>query len=133
VLDKAIEGAQKTQRDAESGQHGLFGVFQDEVHTHDDKLPDTPDWDEHVRLANEKEILGFFISGHPLEKYRDKLDDLRALSTEDISAMKSSTGKDETIATAGILTNLRVLKSKKRELYPQSKPGAKARPVEVAG
>src|SRR2546429_746894 len=56
VLDKAIEGAQKTQRDAESGQHGLFGVFQDEVHTHDDKLPDTPDWDEHVRLANEKEI-----------------------------------------------------------------------------
>jgi len=120
VLDKAIEGAQKTQRDAESGQHGLFGVFQDEVHTHDDKLPDTPDWDEHVRLANEKEILGFFITGHPLEKYCDKLDDLRALSTEDISAMKSSTGKDETIATAGIITNLRVLKSKKGDFYAQA-------------
>src|SRR5437879_5846632 len=30
VLDRAIEGAQKTQRDAESGQHGLFGVFQQE-------------------------------------------------------------------------------------------------------
>jgi DNA polymerase-3 subunit alpha len=120
VLDKAIEGAQKTQRDAESGQHGLFGVFQDEAHTHDDKLPDTPDWDEHVRLANEKEILGFFITGHPLEKYRDKLDDLRALSTEDISAMKSSTGKDETIATAGIITNLRVLKSKKGDFYAQA-------------
>ena len=29
VLDKAIERAQKTQRDAESGQHGLFGVFAD--------------------------------------------------------------------------------------------------------
>src|SRR5437867_2537801 len=120
VLDKAIEGAQKTQRDAESGQHGLFGVFQDEVHTHDDKLPDTPDWDEHVRLANEKEILGFFITGHPLEKYRDKLDDLRALSTEDISAMKSSTGKDETIETAGIITNLRDLKSKKGDFYAQA-------------
>jgi DNA polymerase III subunit alpha len=120
VLDKAIEGAQKTQRDAESGQHGLFGVFQEEVSTHDDKLPDTPDWDEHVRLANEKEILGFFITGHPLEKYRDKLDDLRALSTEDISDMKSSTGKDETIATAGIITNLRVLKSKKGDFYAQA-------------
>jgi DNA polymerase III subunit alpha len=120
VLDKAIEGAQKTQRDAESGQHGLFGVFQEEVSTHDDKLPDTPDWDEHVRLANEKEILGFFITGHPLEKYRDKLDNLRALSTEDISAMKFSTGKDETIATAGIITNLRVLKSKKGDFYAQA-------------
>ena len=30
VLDKAMERAQKTQRDAELGQHGLFGVFQDE-------------------------------------------------------------------------------------------------------
>jgi DNA polymerase-3 subunit alpha len=55
-----------------------------------------------------------------LEKYRDKLDDLRALSTEDISAMKSSTGKDETIATAGIITNLRVLKSKKGDFYAQA-------------
>ena len=70
VLDKAMDDAQKTQRDAESGQHGLFGVFQqDEVPVNNDKLPDTPDWDEHTRLAAEKEILGFFITGHPLEKY----------------------------------------------------------------
>jgi DNA polymerase III subunit alpha len=121
VLDKAIEGAQKTQRDAESGQHGLFGVFQDmEVQQHNDKLPDVPDWDEHQRLANEKEILGFFITGHPLEKYRDKLEDLRALGTQDLVAMKASTGKEENITTAGIITNLRVLKSKKGDFYAQA-------------
>jgi DNA polymerase III subunit alpha len=120
VLDRAIDRAQKTQRDAESGQHGLFGVFQDEeVSVVNDKLPDTPDWDEHTRLANEKEILGFFITGHPLEKYRDKLEDLRALSTEEISAMKSSTGKDENITTAGIITSIRVLKSKRGDFYAQ--------------
>jgi len=120
VLDRAIEGAQKTQRDAESGQHGLFGVFQEEAVTSSNtKLPDTPDWDEHTRLANEKEILGFFISGHPLEKYRDKLEDLHALSTEEIGAMKSSTGKDENIATAGIITSIRVLKSKRGDFYAQ--------------
>jgi DNA polymerase-3 subunit alpha len=120
VLDRAIEGAQKTQRDAESGQHGLFGVFQEEeVVSSNTKLPDTPDWDEHTRLANEKEILGFFISGHPLEKYRDKLEDLHALSTEEIGAMKSSTGKDENIATAGIITSIRVLKSKRGDFYAQ--------------
>src|ERR1700730_6561459 len=120
VLDRAIEGAQKTQRDAESGQHGLFGVFQqEEVSASNNKLPDTPDWDEHTRLANEKEILGFFISGHPLEKYRDKLEDLRALSTEEISALTKSTGKDENITTAGIITNLRVLKSKRGDFYAQ--------------
>ncbi len=120
VLDRAIEGAQKTQRDAESGQHGLFGVFQEEeISAIHNKLPDTPDWDEHTRLASEKEILGFFISGHPLEKYRDKLDDLRALSTEEIAALPKSTGKDENITTAGIITNLRVLKSKRGDFYAQ--------------
>jgi len=120
VLDKAIERAQKTRRDAESGQHGLFGVFQDEtVDNHNDKLPETPDWDEHQRLAAEKEILGFFITGHPLEKYKDKLEDLRALSTEELCAMTRSTGKDESITTAGIITNLRVVKSKKGDFYAQ--------------
>jgi DNA polymerase-3 subunit alpha len=120
VLDKAMDRALKTQRDAESGQHGLFGVFQEEAPVNNDKLPDTPDWDEHTRLAAEKEILGFFITGHPLEKYKDKLEDLRALSTADIAGIKASTGKDENICTAGIITNLRVLKSKKGDFYAQA-------------
>jgi len=120
VIDKAIERAQKTQRDAECGQHGLFGVFQQEdANDHNDKLPNLPDWDEHTRLAAEKEILGFFITGHPLEKYKDKLEDFRALTTEDICALKSSTGKDEIFA-GGVICNLRVLKSKKGEYYAQA-------------
>ncbi len=121
VLDKAIDRALKTQRDTESGQHGLFGVFeqQEEPTLQNERLPEIPDWDEHVRLANEKEILGFFITGHPLEKYCDKLEDLRALNTTELAAMKSSTGKDENISTAGIITNLRVLKSKRGEFYAQ--------------
>src|SRR5438552_8219524 len=119
VLDKAIDLSQKAQRDAESGQHGLFGVFQEETQPTQDRLPDTPDWDEHTRLANEKEILGFFITGHPLDKYREKLEDLCALSTAELGAMKSSTGKNESLSTAGIITNLRVLKSKRGEFYAQ--------------
>jgi DNA polymerase-3 subunit alpha len=121
VLDKAIERAQKTQRDAESGQHGLFGVFQEEHEHHNgnDKLPDIPDWDEHQRLAAEKEILGFFITGHPLEKYQEKIDGFRALSTEAISGLRISTAKDE-IYAAGMITNLRVLKSKKGDFYAQA-------------
>ena len=120
VLDKAIDRALKSQRDAESGQHGLFGVFeQDDAHAQPEPLPDTPDWDEQMRLAAEKEILGFFITGHPLEKYADKLQDLHALSTADIAAVKTSTGKDENVCTAGIITNLRVLKSKKGDFYAQ--------------
>jgi len=120
VLDKSMEHAQKAHRDAESGQHGLFGVFETEqAQGNGEQLPDTPDWDEHQRLTNEKEILGFFITGHPLERYRDRLADLHTLSTIEIAARRSSTGKDENISTAGIITNIRVLKSKKGDFYAQ--------------
>ncbi len=121
VLDRAMDRAQKAQRDVESGQHGLFGVFQpEESEANNDKLPNIPDWDEQARLAAEKEILGFFITGHPLEKYKDKLADLQALRIDEIAVMTRSTGKDETIATAGIIGNVRVLKSKRGDFYAQA-------------
>ena len=120
VLDKAMERGQKAQRDVESGQHGLFGVFQEqEPAATNDGLPNVPDWEEHQRLAAEKEILGFFITGHPLEKYADKLTDFGALTTEEINAMKSSTGKDE-IYAGGLIRNLRVLRSKRGDQYAQA-------------
>jgi len=73
-----------------------------------------------MRLAAEKEILGFFITGHPLEKYRDKLLDLGALTTEAIGAMRNSTAKEELITTAGMITGVRVLKSKRGDFYAQA-------------
>jgi DNA polymerase-3 subunit alpha len=121
ALDTAIEQAQKAQRDAESGQHGLFGVFAEETAQEANAaLPNTPDWDEHTRLAAEKEILGFFITGHPMDKYKEKLADLRTLSTEDIAAMKKSTAKDENISIAGLISGLRVAKSRRGELWAQA-------------
>jgi len=123
VLDKAVARAEKAQRDVELGQHGLFlDTFSDSENSdsRDEKLPDIPHWDEHQRLAAEKEILGFFITGHPLEKYSDKLLGLNALGIAEVAAMKASTGKDETITTAGIISNVRVLKSKRGEYYAQA-------------
>jgi DNA polymerase-3 subunit alpha len=122
VVDAAMEHAQKSQRDAAMGQHGLFGVFtQDDDSRVEKPLPNIPDWDEHQRLSAEKEILGFFITGHPLEKYRDKLLDFNALTTEDVSQLKSSTGRDEGVLVGGILKAVRVSKSKKGDLYAQGR------------
>ena len=119
ALDRAMERGQKAQRDVESGQHGLFGVFDEPAAVSPgDELADLPDWDEHERLTNEKEVLGFFISGHPLEKYRDKLEEFRALDSEAIAAMKQGTGKDE-ICTAGLVNRVRALRSRKGDLYAQ--------------
>ena len=114
----------KSQRDAALGQHGLFltDLYSQAEGTdsQNEKLPNVPDWDEHTRLSAEKEILGFFITGHPLEKYKDKLIDLNAKTVEEIAAMTHSTAKEEVITTAGIITGVRVLKSKRGDFYAQA-------------
>ena len=78
AVDKAMERAQKAQKDAAQGQTGLFGLFNEgpAPGRDEDDLPRVPDWEEGVRLANEKEVLGFFVSGHPLDKYAEKLKNL---------------------------------------------------------
>jgi DNA polymerase III subunit alpha len=117
ALDKAMEQAQKTARDRDAGQHGLFGIFEEAAPAAaGDRLPNVPDWEESVRLANEKEILGFWISGHPLEKYQEKIEDLHALKSSDVLAMKRSTAKNEDIAVAGLITGVRIAKTRKGDL-----------------
>src|SRR5438034_747549 len=57
------------QQERQVGQHGLFGE-QTLLPAPRPLLPDVPPWSEHDRLAREKAVLGFFISGHPLAHYR---------------------------------------------------------------
>src|SRR6202041_1011705 len=134
ALDKAMERAQKSQRDEASGQHGLFGIFDADIHpssnnTHEDALPSVAEWDEHTRLQNEKEVLGFFVSGHPMDKYREKLRNLKAVDTAAECEMKpepqvfrrGSNEQQNEIQIAGVITGLKVAKSKRSgEMYAQA-------------
>jgi DNA polymerase-3 subunit alpha len=130
AIDKAMERAQKTQRDAEQGQSGLFGLF-DETPARGrdaDSLPPAPDWEETVRLANEKEVLGFFVSGHPLDKYAEKLRNLTGVITTAEALERKPPERrwggqqdpaDE-IQVAGVLAGVVAKKSKKdQRLYAQ--------------
>ena len=134
ALDKAMERAQKSQRDAASGQHGLFGIFDDgpaASSAGEEALPNAPEWDEYTRLANEKEVLGFFVSGHPLDKYKDKLRNLKGvIDTQTACEMKPepvvfNRGRREEggneIQVAGVITGLKAAKSKRSgEMYAQA-------------
>ncbi len=70
VLPQAVDAAALVQKDAASGQIGLF--TEDTMGTADDiVLPDIPEADTATRLEWEKEITGFYITGHPLDDYAD--------------------------------------------------------------
>src|SRR6266700_1865893 len=68
ALDHAFSEAQVRQQERFTGQGGLFGAETPSPEPQT-PLPDVPPWTEHERLVREKEVLGFFISGHPLAKY----------------------------------------------------------------
>ena len=131
AVDKAMERAQKAQRDEAHGQMGLFGLFNESpAHGHaGDELPKAPDWEEGERLANEKEVLGFFVSGHPMDRFAEKLRNLpNVLDTAAALERGAATGStrlwqpgDDQIAVAGLITSLKLAKSKRSgERYAQA-------------
>jgi DNA polymerase-3 subunit alpha len=69
-LDTAYSEVQARHAEAEAGQAALFGDAS-ALPSSEPPLPNVPDWPEPERLAREKEALGFFISGHPLDRYRE--------------------------------------------------------------
>jgi DNA polymerase-3 subunit alpha len=71
VLDTALREASLQQEEAASGQVSMFGAPPPGSQREHVKqlLPNIAPWTESIRLAREKEILGFYISGHPLEPF----------------------------------------------------------------
>jgi DNA polymerase-3 subunit alpha len=131
AVDKAMERAQKTQRDAAQGQTGLFGMFDEgpKAGRGGDELPRVADWEEGERLANEKEVLGFFVSGHPLDKYAEKLRNLTGvISTAEALERKppekrwgTQADPADEVQVAGMIQGLRVQKTKRdQKLYAQA-------------
>jgi DNA polymerase III subunit alpha len=131
AIDRAMEQAQKAQKDAEQGQHGLFGLFNEAPakgrNSHD--LPHVADWEEKDRLRAEKEVLGFFVSGHPLDRYAEKLRNLpnvvstaAALEMKPPAAPRWGQQRDpgDEISIAGVLVGMRAQKSKRNDkMYAQ--------------
>jgi DNA polymerase-3 subunit alpha len=78
AIGLASERAAEAQRERESGQTNLLallsgGPSKGNSHVQDDKYPPCDEWMPKELLANEKEALGFYISGHPLDRYAGEI------------------------------------------------------------
>jgi DNA polymerase-3 subunit alpha len=97
VLDAAIQEASLKQEDAAVGQGSLFGGGDDaesKKHAAQLTLPNVAPWTESERLTREKEILGFYISGHPLEPFRTECE---LFATHTVSQLGSWTPEPMTL------------------------------------
>jgi len=76
ALDGAMESGQRVWRDRVNGQVGLFGEMPEAGEPHEPPLPNVPDWTDKEKLGGEKEMLGFWVTGHPLDRFKDKIAEL---------------------------------------------------------
>ncbi|HEV3025397.1 MAG TPA: DNA polymerase III subunit alpha, partial [Pirellulales bacterium] len=88
VLERALQSGASALADRRCGQRGLFDEDpQAPAAAGRAALPDMPEWEERERLANEREVLGFYLSSHPLEEFRATLETFCTHSTTAAAAL----------------------------------------------
>ena len=115
VVDAAMEHGQRKWKDQLSGQGGLFGELSVEEETVGETLPKVPDWTPMEKLSGEKEMLGFYVTGHPLEEHLDKVSELATYDSESIEEAKLARGAE--VAVCGILTGIVRKRNKEGKLW----------------
>ena len=110
-LEDAASAGQRVQQERESAQASLFGAAEivRGANGGGNRLPDIPEWDEKYRLGCEKEAIGFFITGHPLDRY---VADMRRFSSVDCSTILDAKEKSE-IKICGVPASVKELITKK--------------------
>jgi DNA polymerase-3 subunit alpha len=110
AIDQAISMGQKKHQAAAVGQGGLFlgrpNTPAEETHK---ELPYADDWSEEQQLAGEYSVLGFYISGHPLDKFAGRLAEL---SATELAAVEHKKNNDD-IVVGGIIVQMRPMRSKR--------------------
>jgi DNA polymerase-3 subunit alpha len=109
VLEDAIERAQNLQKDKANGQTNLFQLFSDQRHTVELKYPEIDEWNDNELLAYEKETLGFYITGHPLVRYKEFIEKHTNTDTIRITLQRN----EKEVRIGGMIRSLKEINTKK--------------------
>ena len=115
VLDRAMQAGASVIADRRSGQKSLFGdMVESSPHESLQSLPDIPEWNEREKLLMEKEVLGFYLSSHPLAEHEKTLARFCTHTTVDIDPVPDR----EEVILGGMLSAITFRHTK------NSRPGA---------
>ena len=113
-LDDVLKRAQRERSSGVSGQMGLFGSgsLREEELFPASREP-VPEWPINVKLSQEREALGFYLSGHPLEKFRLELQRMGSVPIDSLPSQADAAQ----ITAAGVITFLKLKNTKKGDRY----------------
>ena len=117
VYEAVLDGIQRSRRDNISGQLDLFGGFGEEAAPRF-RLPELEEYPKRELMAMEKEVTGLYLSGHPMDEYRDQL---RRLGVAPIGAILSDFAAEDGparyadgqyVSVAGVVQSVRTRPTK---------------------
>jgi DNA polymerase-3 subunit alpha len=106
-LETAIHMAEQHHHNLASGQDDMFGVAVP-AETASERYVEAKDWDDEIRLNGEKETLGLYLTGHPIDRYDAEIDQF---VTHRIAALNPN--GDQTITVAGLVVAIRTMNTRR--------------------
>jgi len=114
ALDAVLDRAASFQKEKNEGQFNLFAMECEpgETGNHSDApIPERPEWEELTRLSYEKEMMGFYVTGHPLMKYEELVDRFTNATSESLGGLAPSSA----VRIAGLVKKIKEITTKKQE------------------
>jgi DNA polymerase-3 subunit alpha len=115
IIDEAMETGQRARKDRESGQAGLFGELMgtDDSSAPARTFPKVPEWNSRESLRGEKETIGYYVTGHPLDEYRWKIKELSTHDSESVAGVQRGTE----VTICGVLTGISKKRNKEQKAW----------------
>jgi len=108
-FEDALEYGQCIQKEKNNPQMGLFDMGGSNSRLNVPVMPEVEEWDEKELLVQEKEILGFYVSGHPLERYSNLLEKFSSVNAISIQESEDK----QMVRIGGVVSSTRRLITKK--------------------
>ncbi|WP_440874004.1 DNA polymerase III subunit alpha [Thalassotalea sp. PLHSN55] len=109
TLPEAIKAAEQHAKAQAIGQNDLFGLINEEPEDSRQSFKNVPPWPEEVWLEGEKETLGLYLTGHPINRY---LSEIKHYTSGRLVSMQP-TGRDSSATAVGLVIGVRVLVNKR--------------------
>jgi DNA polymerase-3 subunit alpha len=104
----AVDRGQSLQREREGGQTSLFDAQATSLSVSASPLPEVPEWTIQELLAREKQVLGFYMSGHPLTRHREMLSGLGVWESTAVAALPGGSA----VRVGGVVTSVKQHKTR---------------------
>lgn len=110
MIDQGLELGASVQKDKTRGQFSFFGGGEeDPFQGAAQNIPDIPEWPENQKLAYERELIGFYVSSHPLAGYTKIFKNYATAFTDTLSELKDQTE----VTIGGIIDSIKEILTKK--------------------